>query len=270
MGRFFNQDNPVSRFLAGTIDLIALNALFILTSLPIVTMGASLTALYSVLLWRKDDDSYLYKIYFSSFKENFRQATIIWVPCCLGVLFLGYELYLIFAVFDDSLLPLQFPVWISLFLLVSIILFAFPQIAGYRQKTSIILKNSILISISNLVLTIAVLAVSFLIVDVSIHNGEWLVLFFSIYLFIGCALSVKIFSFYLKRVFRKLEERGLADSEKADPEKKTSGTEDPAEALETVDPAERVLEMTGPAEDDLEMEDTAMEALDIANEAEIE
>ncbi len=208
MGRFFNQDNPVSRFLAGILDLIILNALFILTSLPIITMGASLTALYSVLLWRKDDDGYLYQIYFSSFRKSFRQSTLIWIPSAMITGFLFYEMYLIFQVLDQSLRPLQYPVWISLFLMVSILLYAFPQIAGYTQETLVILKNSILISLSNLVLTIAFLAVSFLIVDVGLHNGGLMVLIFSFYLFIGFALTGKIFSFYLKRVFQKLEQRG--------------------------------------------------------------
>ncbi len=207
MGRFFNQDNPVSRFLAGTLDLIVLNALFIFTSIPLLTMGASLTALYSVLLWREEEDGYLYQIYFSSFKKNFRQATLVWAPCFAAIIFLGYELYLIFAVLDPSWKLLQYPVWISLFFMVSIVLYTFPQIARYSQSTLLILKNSILISLSNLVLTIAFLAVSFLIVDLCLHSGDWLVLFFSIYLFIGFALTVKIFSFYLRRVFRKLEER---------------------------------------------------------------
>ncbi len=207
MRGFFNQDNPVSRFLAGILDLIVLNALFLITSLPLITVGASASALYSVLLWREEDDGYLYQIYFASFKKNFRQATLVWVPSALVTGFLAYEMYLIFNVLDESMRPLQYPVWISLFLMVSILLYAFPQIAGYTQTTLIILKNSILISLGNLVLTIAYLAVTFFIVDVSVHNGDWMVLFLSFYLFIGCALTAKIFSFYLKRVFKKVEER---------------------------------------------------------------
>ena len=207
MGRIFNPENPVFRFLSGIFDMILLNVLFILTSLPLFTIGASLTALYAVLLWRENDSGYLYRIYFSSFRKNFRQATLVWVPACAVTLFLAYELYLVFRVLDPSWKFLQFPIWISLFLLVSILLYAFPQIAGFEQRTAVILKNSILISIGNVVLTIAVLAVSFFAVDLCLHNGDWLVLFFSIYLFIGFALTGKIFSFYLQGVFRKIEER---------------------------------------------------------------
>lgn len=207
MSRFFNPDNPVFRFLSAIFDMIFLNVLFILTSLPIFTIGASLTAMYAVLLWRENDEGYLYRIYFSSFRKNFKQATIIWIPCCALTLFLAYELYLVFNVLDPSWKFLQFPIWISLFLLASILLYAFPQIAGYEQGTGVTLKNSILISIGNIVLTIAVLAVSFFAVDLCIHSGDWLVLFISIYLFIGFAVTGKIFSFYLRGVFRKIGDR---------------------------------------------------------------
>lgn len=206
MSRFFNPENPVFRFLSGIFDMILLNVIFILTSLPLFTVGASLTALYSVLLWRENDNGYLHQIYFSSFRKNFRQATAVWIPCFAVTLFLSYELYLVFRVLDPFWRFLQFPIWISLFLAVSILLYAFPQIARFEQKTLLILKNSILISISNIVLTIAVLAVSFFAVDLCLHNGDWLVLIFSIYLFIGFALTGKVYSFYLRSVFRKIEE----------------------------------------------------------------
>ncbi len=215
MSRFFNPDNPVFRFLSAIFDLIALNVIFILTSLPVFTIGASLTALYAVLLWREKDEGYLYRIYFSAFRKNFRNATIIWVPSFLAALFLSYELYLIYEVLDPSWQLLQFPVWISLFLVISIILYSFPQIAGYSQSVAVTLKNSILISVSNIVLTIAVLVVSFVIADLSLHNGDWLVLFFSIYLFIGFSLTVKVISFYMKGIFRKIEESREGPGKKA-------------------------------------------------------
>jgi len=207
MGRLFNPDNPVFRFLSGIFDLILLNAIFILTSLPLFTIGASLTAMYAVLLWRENDEGYLYKIYFSSFRKNFRQAAIVWIPCFALTLFLAYELYLVFQVLDPVWKFLQFPLWISLFLLVSILLYAFPQIARFEQRTILILKNSILISVSNVVLTIALLALSFFAVSLCMHSGDWLVLFISFFLFIGFALTGKVFSFYLRGVFRRIEEK---------------------------------------------------------------
>lgn len=76
----FNLDSPVMRFLSRLADLLLLNLLFILCSIPIVTIGASWTALqYVTLKIRADEDSYIAKSFFHSFKENFKQSTLIWL-----------------------------------------------------------------------------------------------------------------------------------------------------------------------------------------------
>lgn len=59
-------------------DLMILNIVFIICCLPIVTIGASLTALHYVTLKMvRNEESYIVKSFFKSFKQNFKQATII-------------------------------------------------------------------------------------------------------------------------------------------------------------------------------------------------
>ena len=59
--------------------MIALNILWLVTSLPIVTIGASTTAMYyTALKLHKDKDVTVWKAFFHSFKQNFMQATAIW------------------------------------------------------------------------------------------------------------------------------------------------------------------------------------------------
>ena len=43
----FDMDNPFWRFMSLVADLIILNLLFVLCSIPIITIGASTTALYT-------------------------------------------------------------------------------------------------------------------------------------------------------------------------------------------------------------------------------
>ena len=50
MSSFFSMDSPVMRFLSRVCDLIILNLLAIVCSIPIVTIGASITAMFSVTL----------------------------------------------------------------------------------------------------------------------------------------------------------------------------------------------------------------------------
>ncbi|MBR5355791.1 MAG: YesL family protein [Lachnospiraceae bacterium] len=56
-----------------------LNILWLVCSLPIITIGASTTALiYSCMKLHKEE-GYATKNFFISFKENFKQSTIIWL-----------------------------------------------------------------------------------------------------------------------------------------------------------------------------------------------
>ena len=68
------------RFLSKVADMIILNILFLITCIPIFTIGASMTALYYVTLRMvSGEEGPVSKDYFRSFKQNFRQATVIWL-----------------------------------------------------------------------------------------------------------------------------------------------------------------------------------------------
>ena len=76
MNRFFNMDNKFFVFMGRVADLLLLNFLCILCCIPVVTAGASITALYYVTLkMARDEESYIARSFFRSFKQNFKQAT---------------------------------------------------------------------------------------------------------------------------------------------------------------------------------------------------
>ncbi len=76
MNRFFNMDNKFFVFMGRVADLLLLNFLCILCCIPVVTAGASITALYYVTLkMARDEESYIARSFFHSFKQNFKQAT---------------------------------------------------------------------------------------------------------------------------------------------------------------------------------------------------
>ena len=81
------KDNVVIRFLNKVADLVVLNLLFVLCSLPIITIGASMTAMIAVSLRSVEyGDGYVVKSFFHSFKESFKQATEAWiVNLCLAL-----------------------------------------------------------------------------------------------------------------------------------------------------------------------------------------
>ena len=76
---FFSPDNPVWRVFILIGRIWYLNILWLVCSLPVVTIGASTTALIYSCMKLRDDDGYPTKNFFHSFKINFKQATIIWL-----------------------------------------------------------------------------------------------------------------------------------------------------------------------------------------------
>ena len=80
MRNFFSLDNPVMRFLDTMADLIILNILFIVCSIPIITLGASATAMcYVTLKMRDREEGSVFRNFFRAFRQNFVQATLIWI-----------------------------------------------------------------------------------------------------------------------------------------------------------------------------------------------
>lgn len=94
MRDIFSLDSPIMSFLNKLSDLIILNLLFLVCSLPIITIGASMTAMcYVTLRIRDDEGEGIVKDFFKAFRQNFVQATIIWIILMLlaGVLLVDYH-----------------------------------------------------------------------------------------------------------------------------------------------------------------------------------
>ena len=108
MGGFFSLDSKFMQAMSRVADLIILNVIYLVTCLPVITIGAASTALYTVCfrLGTAREGS-LVKGYFRAFRDEFRQATLIWLflllfgaaSCVNIILFLsmdGWMHYLFF------------------------------------------------------------------------------------------------------------------------------------------------------------------------------
>lgn len=93
MKRFFSIDNPVMRVLVKLFDIIALSVIWVVFSAPIVTMGAASTALYAAIYHHvRLGEGYLWKTFWNAFKENFKRATLAWLPLLAMILFLVFDI----------------------------------------------------------------------------------------------------------------------------------------------------------------------------------
>ena len=150
MSKFFSLDSPFMRTMSRIADLMILNLLFIFTSIPIITIGAGLTALYTVCFrLGTDDEGNTAKDYFRAFKENFKQATCLWLLLlflCGCTFFTAAQFYVMGGIFHL--------IWIVaaalLILAVFIITFAFPLMSQFESPNKQVFKNSLILSIAYL------------------------------------------------------------------------------------------------------------------------
>ena len=109
MKSLFNLDNPFMQFLSRVADLMLLNVMLILLSLPVFTAGAALAALHRVCQNMVfETDSGVFRPFLRAFRDNFRQATLVWLAELVVTVLNTGVLYL-----DSKLMGYWFPGFIS-------------------------------------------------------------------------------------------------------------------------------------------------------------
>jgi len=76
MRKFFSFDSPLMQSLATVADYMLLNILFLICSIPIVTMGAAKTALYRVMFDMLEEKGNTFKRFFKAFASELKTITV--------------------------------------------------------------------------------------------------------------------------------------------------------------------------------------------------
>ncbi|WP_349944776.1 DUF624 domain-containing protein [Lacrimispora sp. BS-2] len=160
---FFNYDNPVWRFIGKFGDLIILNILWLICSIPIFTIGASTTAVYYVTLkLARDDDGYTIRSFFKSFKENFKQSTAIWLILLAVGMILGVDMYFFTRLYtgSGSLRTVMVTVFLAMALIyAAIFTYIFPLQARFFNTVKRTFFNAFFMSLRHLFRTIGLIAI---------------------------------------------------------------------------------------------------------------
>lgn len=146
MKGIFGFDSPVMQKLALLTNLILLNFLWIICSLPIITMGAATTAVNSVIFQYLDSgNDAVIKPFFKAFVSNFRQSTLIGLPLSLLAGMLVFDgLYLV-ANSAQGFQLLWLPCILLALLCGMLATYAFPIIARYECRIQDVIRNSFLL-----------------------------------------------------------------------------------------------------------------------------
>ncbi len=195
MGGLFSMDGVVYKVSSLIWDLFLLNLLWVVFSIPIVTMGASTTALFYVCGKRVNgNEGYIFSDFLKSFKMNFKQSTIIWLLLIFVLALLGLD-YVVVGYMGEKMANLRviFIILIAEVLIIS--LYLFPILSKFYIKTMNVVKYAFFMANRHFLTTILCVA---LMIGLIFVTSKFT--FLSMFLISGYAY---IASFMFQRIFDK-------------------------------------------------------------------
>lgn len=198
MSNFFNADNKLWSGINSAIDAILLNMLWLITCIPIITIGAATTAYYytnhKVI---RNQRSGIWTEYWSSFKGNFKQATKTWliflvifvlmyfdINICSRYLQAGQKIGAMMYLFYGLLAIML--VWFA---------FVFAYMARFENTMKETLKNAAAIAATNPLSSLLVL-----VIFAAALFASWLI---PLLIWFIPALAITLLNLVIEKVFRK-------------------------------------------------------------------
>ena len=204
---FFSLDSKFSQIMGRVFDLMMLNIIFLIMCIPIVTIGANFTAMYYVTLKMiKNEETYIFRTYWKSFRENFKQATAIWLILLAVLIVLILDLLLVMRM-PGTITYLRFVFLVLIFFEAMVLSYVFPVLSRFDNTVKNTIKNSILMAIRHLPWTIMILLVNLCPLLIYVFSTTKIVSYLILLMFLlgfstvalGCSWFFvnKIFPFYM-------------------------------------------------------------------------
>lgn len=201
MSRFFSSDSPFFHKLSKFADLVLLNLLTILCSLPVITAGAAATALFYAVTKLRRDEGWIFKGYFKSFKENFLQATILWIL----LLVVGVGACFCILMYYQANQPILVGCSVLLLLVWGIVVsWLFPMLSHFHSTTFGALRNAVVCGINYLPLSLAMTLVNLVPVALFLIVPEWFFKLLCLWLFLWFSVAAYCNSALLQKPFAAL------------------------------------------------------------------
>lgn len=201
MGGIFRYDGSVASAILAAVKLIRFNLLWLVCCVPVVTAGASTTALLHVCMachCGNDPDS---SDFFIAFRKNFRQATFLWLGFAVLGAALIFDWYFLFHIAPCMLrkIGMLLTSLVSLTYVFSLT-FLFPLQAHFDNSVMRTLENSLRFGFANPLKTLCLAAWNAIpLLLIHFTSGGLVVLFFGIapIAYLDCYFFLKIFNRYI-------------------------------------------------------------------------
>lgn len=219
--KLFDLDSPLVSVLNKVADLMWLNILTMICCIPIFTAGASLTAMhYMALKIVRNEECYITRGFFKSFKENFKQGTAIWLLLLLAVGVIAGDFYIIAETEMQIHNVIKVIIMAAALLVLFTATFVFPVLAKFDNPIKRTLKNAFIMSILQFPKTMLMIVVNV----VPIVAGAFFYQIIPLVFLFGFSVPAWVGAMLYNKFFQKLEDQIMAEAEPEIAE--TEGEED--------------------------------------------
>ncbi len=225
MGKLFDLDSPFMQVLNKLADLMWLNVITLVCCIPIFTIGASLTsAHYVALKICRNEEGYISKDFFKSFRENFKQSTLMWLLAMLLIAIVAGDLWIMknSAEFEVNTIIRSIIMAVGI-LLTFTLMWLFALQAKFLNKMTVTIKNAFAISILQFpktLLMIVMYLIPVVLYAISLQTFPIVLLFgISVPVYVSALLYNKTFKKLETQILERMEENGENSSEEESEEK---------------------------------------------------
>ena len=210
--KIFDLDSPLMNVLNKMADLMWLNILTLICCIPIITPGAAFTSMHYVALKIvRNEESYITRSFFKSFKTNFRQATLIWLMILLIAAVLGGDYYIITKSGIQFSSVLVVLIMAAAVLVICTTLYVFPVLAKFDNTIMGTIRNAFIMSILQLPKTVVMFVMAFFPLIIYLVSLRLIPI---IFLF-GFSLPAYASAMLYNKFFQKLEDQLVSEQEPA-------------------------------------------------------
>lgn len=207
MKKLFTEDNKIFQFLSLLADLMILTLQWLVACLPIVTIGAATTALYSCAMKRYEEEIRLFRDFWNAFRKNFAQATALW-GVVLALLFaVAADIYLVFFTEFTPGTIVKLLMLMLAFVVAMIVSYIFPLQAFFVNPVGRTLKNAVLLSVMYLPVSVVIVFINV------IPFLVWLLMpeVFSRILLLWVVLAGGVIAYVNGKMLRRIFERHITE-----------------------------------------------------------
>lgn len=202
MNAIFNPENRFWMFMDKVMDAMIISILWLVCSLPIVTMGAATTAVFQFTLYQvRDEEGYVWKSFFKAFRQNFRQATILWLGGLAVGVFLLADVYLCMHLRIPGTLRMALLVGLGCIGLIYLLtmLYVLPLMACFQVSVKTAVRDSFVMAVGNLPVSLLILVIYGIFTVLACYRPGAAVFCVGLAIFVSSYLFHFVFRRYVKQ-----------------------------------------------------------------------